>query len=1113
MQPTTAGGTLVLVTIDKLMRRLERLDHHERVAELVAHARGLSPADAETLVRELFAGDTHCRWLGLQVVALHRDAAAAWLAVDDPSLGVRSLAAKLVGRYATEVPTSAIDRLDTCSLARLLGEVVRRGRTSIAEALVVGLLERGRLREAAYLLPTCSVGFIEARLDAVAWPEVVWKRLAKYRPALVCERLERSFAAAERPELVWRRHTTAVWALLCERVPELVSGFIDRFAETDALPSHLVYGGGLTRLVRRVPGRVLGWLSTRLPWLAQVGLPTGLASRARRLDDAALLPVCRGLAQASPATLGALLAKLPHARRASLFERATAELETARTEWPTTLLAVLPTQLRDREAARMLELARAHTDGAWRRELLGLRTIDTARPELEREGQSAQAIERGEAHAALVLASMRSRAGMAQTLAWLQRIRNEQDPVRMAVLGALARVPGHCFEDPEALDTVIRPIFEARDTSYTTRQHAARIAHGLLVSHATKPRSPMFQLGLGLLERLAGHGGTPDLPRLDRNLPRGAEQAIFMALQPWIEAARSRQQDQHLFRLWHALGKRAWRVPELGALVGDTIWHGHKNNAGHAAGLWVQDPATRDERVRELVKRDRTALHLRPVLEHCHRRRQTLLVDILGGKAPRGRFHDGKVVLLPRLEQGFERWPTTMQRAYVELVLLAELEPKQFGQTRAALVSMRARVPITTTADLADALASADVNVQEAALGALVWLDDPAPALPILLEHLDGDRARVAMYALPRLARLMPRDRFVDALAELLARPKLKVTVHKEALRLLGELATPRAMGLLRQTWQQPLHRDVRIAALHAARSILGEAEAWPLLDSAARDESPDIARAVVEVPLGNVAEAYRARYLQAMTAVADHESPIARAAFFEVLAREWSLVDPIGAVNIAAKVIARMDLLDPWASAVKVVAEGGRSLTTHGSIIELVEGLVAAADEEIAPAGERDRLAHRRLSGVLEALAQDRHLTTAVLLGGLADRLLARPDWWSDGARLRIAATPNDGVGLAVLALLAAAPSPRCVRSVERAARAAAAMHTRDWASDVAERCASVLAGGPPAARTVAAAWVAKLGPWWGWSSAWTSRLQRLREDPDLDVRTSAREVWLSDA
>ena len=589
---------------------------------------------------------------------------------------------------------------------------------------------------------------------------------------------------------------------------------IDRFAEAGACRARS--WAAASRTAAPLPG-ARWWLSTRLAWLAQVGLPKGLAARVHSLEDDALAPLCRSLARANPAALGQLMARLPHPRRATLFERATTELETARIEWPTPLLAVLPTSLRDREAARMLELVRARTDGTWRRELFGLRSIDVARAELEREGQSSQASERGEAHAALVLASMRSRAGMPETLAWLRRIRNEQDPVRMAVLAALARVPGHCFTDPDALDAVgIQPIFEARDTSYATRQHAAGIAHALLVSRATEPGSPMFALGLSVLERLTGRRGTPNLPRLNRNLPRGAQQAIVATLRPWLEAARSRQQDQHLFRLWTALGKRAWRVDELAVLVADTIWHGHKNN-GHAAGLWVQDPATRDARVRELVKRDRSALYLYPIFQHCHRRRQTLLDERLADKAPRGRFHDGKIVIIPHVVGGMQRWPTALQRKYVNLVELAEAEPKHFGQTPGGAgghAGARANHPRGQSRRGN----RGDRRQRRGGCARGPGVDRRARAGIANPARASRGRPRTRGHVRAAAAHLVPRDRFVDALAELLARPQLKVTVHKEALRLLGELATPRAIGLLQQTWQQPLHRDVRIAALHAAR-------------------------------------------------------------------------------------------------------------------------------------------------------------------------------------------------------------------------------------------------------------------------------------------------------
>jgi hypothetical protein len=1096
------------MTVDKLIRRLDRLDHHERLAALIEHGRGLSAPEAEALSRALFEGDVHRRQLGLQLAQMRRFTALAWQALDDRSLSVRSLGAKLVGRDAAEIPAEVLDRLDAATLSVLLAEVARGGRAEIAEVLVEGLIARERLAEAAYLLPVCRVETIAARLDAVAWPETLWIRLAKYRPRLLIARIDRLFAAElDRPDLVWRRFDTIVWARLARCEPASVAGWIDRHADAESLPTSLL--AALRPLVRWSPAWMVGVLASRIAWVAQWGLPAGLAARASRVDDATLAPLCRGLARTAPIMLGQLLARMPYPRRGIAFEAAIEPLETARIEWPSQLLAVLPTAVREREAARMLGLRRAQTDATWRRELLGLRSIALARPELEREGQSAQATDRAEAHAALVRSTARSREGMPETLAWLApKIRNEQDPVRLAVLGALAEVPGHRFEDPAALDAVIAPIFDARDTSWATRQQAARIAHRAMIARATEPTSPMFAFGIRILERLAGQGGTPDLPRLDRNLPRGAELAIVEALLPWIEAARKRDLDHHVFRLWHSLDKRAWKVPALNKLIADMIWHADKKNASFVAGLWLQDPATRDERVRELVKRDRSALYMWPVFNHCHRRRQTLLVERFTDKAPRGRFHDGKVVYIPGVQTGFQRWTSALQRQYVDLIRKAEAEPKHFSQTRAGLIAMRARVPITSVADLTDALASTEIAVQEAALGAMVWTDDPAPALPILLEHLDGDRARVAMYAMPRLARLIPRERFVDALAELLARPKLKVTVHKEALRLLGQLATPRAIGLLRETWTKPLHRDVRIATLHAARSVPSQPEAWTILAEAARDPSEDLARAVVEVPLGNIAQAHRAKYFEVMAAVADHPGPIARKALFGALNQGWSLASPLAAVELAARVIARMDLLDPWRAAAMVMAGGTRSSAAHPILEQLIVGLVAAADREVAPAGERDRMAHQRLVGVIETIAVDRHPTSAALFERLATTLLTTPHWWGAGAQLRIAATPNEQVGSVCVELSALAPTPRMSKVIEDAARAAAALAARDWSANEAQQVLADLR--EAGAGVLAVAMLAIFGPRWGWSSEWTAELGELRDDSDLDVQIAARSVFL---
>jgi hypothetical protein len=1095
------------MTPDNLVRELDRLDHRERLAALIQHGRGLAADEVSALCRALMQGDVHRRRLALQLAQLRGELAVIERALDDSSLSVRSLAAKLFGREAPAIPASVVDRLDAVSLKVLLRELVRRRRTAIAEGLIEGLLARERLGEAASLLSVCESSSIAKWLDAAAWPDAIWLRLAKHRPALLVARIEVLFGSG-RVDLVWRRFDASVWAQLAQREPATVAGWIDRHAEAEALPNNLQ--SALRHLVRWSPAWMVGTLARRVAWVAQHGLPQGLAARAHLVDDATLAPLCRGLARTAPPLLGRLIARLPYSRRAIAFAAAIESLELAHIEWPTTLLLVLPTAVRDREAARMLGLVRAQTNGSWRRELLGLRDIEFARPELEREGRSAQATDRAEAHAALIRSTARSRVGMPETLAWLRsRVRNEQDPVRLAVLMALAEAPVHRFDDPTALDGVIAPIFEARDTSYATRTQAARIAHRLMIARAAEPRSPMFALGLSILERLAGQAGTPDLPRLDRNLPRGAELAIVEALLPWAQAAQQRAQEHHVFRLWAALGKRAWRVAALGELLHQMLWHGQRNNAAWTAHLWLDDPRTRDERVREMVERDRSALYVFRVLQHAHRRRQTLLAERLRDEAPRGRFHDGKVVLIPVLVDGFHRWTTALQRQYVELIEQAELEPKRFSQTRAQLIRMRARVPITRVSELAAALASSDVPTREAALGALIWIDEPAPALPILLEHVDGDQARVAMYAMPRLARLLPRDRTVAALAELLARPQLKVTVHKEALRLLGQLATPRAIALVRAAWTQPLHRDVRIAAMHAARSLLSHAEAWTILTEAARDTDQDIARALVEVPLTTIADVHRSRYLSTMAAVADHPSPTARAALFLALASGWSLAGPGTAVQLAARVLARLDVLDPWQAAARVLAEGTRSATEHATIERLIVELATAADRDVAPAGERDRMAHRRLVAVIDALLGDRHPLALVLFERVAASLLAQPNWWGLGVRLRLAATPNERVGAVGTELFVSAPMPSMRSMVVDAARAAAELPARNWQPNEAAQVMADLREGDAA--QVAVALLGVFGPRWGWGAEWVAELAELREHEALDVRLAARELWLT--
>ncbi len=1091
--------------IRTLLAHLDRLDHAERLATLAKHSLTLDARAAEELVDAFWDGGLYERRLALLVAWTRRELAPVVRALGDPSLSVRRMAAGLVGRYANTLPDAVAD-LDAESLDTLIGRVLR-GRRPIAAALVDALIERKRFVEAARALSACPPETIEEKLDEVAWPASVWPRLARHAPLAMLKRVEAAFAKTDRPDLVWAQYDAAFWHALARSKPSEVADLVDAHADQHSLPG--VIHAALTPLAHAAPDRVVGWLSTRVATVSAWQLPSALIRRLRTVDDAVLQPLCAGLATQDARLLARVLSRLPYPTRGILFEHAVADIETERIEWPVELLEVLPSDLCDRESARMLELERPKTDANYRRLLLGYRDVEAVRDDLEAECSRAQAVDRGEAYGALVRASGRAREGMGKTVALLAGAKNDQDPVRLAILTALGQVPVGKLHDADALDAVVAPIFEARDTSYATRFAASRLAHRLLVAHATEPESPLFRLGLSLLERLAGHAGTLDLPSLHQNLPKEAEHAIVEAILPWVEAAQKRSQTHMVFALWRALGKRAWRVSVLNERMQHAVWKGPKSHAGHAAALWVADPRTRDERVRELVRRDKSALYLAEVQRHCHTRRQTLLSPRFDKKPHRGRFNDLRVVPVPLFAGGFERWTPALEGEYVALVRSAMKEPKRFSMHRAILVRALARVPTVTVDEVLQALRPGDVVELEAALGALAWMDEPSTALPVLLDHLDGDRARVAAYALPRVTRTLPRDEVVAALDSVLGRPKIRVTVHKEVVRLLGRNPSARALELLRAEWNKELHRDVRIAALHAARSVLGEPEAWDILAGAASDPDADIARALVEVHAPDVPRAFQKRYLGVMFGVADHAKTDARNALFQSL-RSWAAAAPTDVVELAARVVERLDLLDPWRLAVDRLADGARSAATHDTLHLLAQHLKQAAAEDAEPAGERDQLPRRRLQALVWAMGSSRDETVLEVLGRIADVLVSDPTTWTLGARARIAAASNPRLGDTIAALSADASGPVRVAAVTDAARSAASDEARTWTQTEATLAIDRLATGDVPGRLARVALLSSFGTRWGWGPTWTRPLAELRSDGDADVRTAARDVAL---
>ena len=102
---------------------------------------------------------------------------------------------------------------------------------------------------------------------------------------------------------------------------------------------------------------------------------------------------------------------------------------------------------------------------------------------------------------------------------------------------------------------------EARGGSAATSSALSALAADTLQHHVDVPELREWAL---LTIDLAGSAAlTPVLRRFDVVLRRGQETMVADRLSGWVTAAVERGHYGPLFALTGALGKRAWRVPEL----------------------------------------------------------------------------------------------------------------------------------------------------------------------------------------------------------------------------------------------------------------------------------------------------------------------------------------------------------------------------------------------------------------------------------------------------------------------------------------------------------------------------------------------------------------------
>ncbi|WP_329037761.1 hypothetical protein OIE71_30355 [Streptomyces sp. NBC_01725] len=1122
------------LTVDRLLVALEPLSYPDRLKHLAHSARSLDPVDElPSLVAELAGRGTYERRLAAfaALVGRHIDFLAGRLTDRDPV--VRAYAMRAA--RTLPLPDAAIEAAyedASADTRQRLGEVVlASGRTALAERLVPRLREQWGDHTAAKLLPVCSPEFVAAVLPELSYALDSWTRIGLNFPDEVLDHAERDLAARPRAErdTSWHRYAEGVAAAVSARAERVLS-LLERH-RPDVLPATLV-------------PRLNEFVAVDAERTVRLLIPAdGVGPSYPPLPSASVL---RRIVRAGPPSLPALgrhwigrphfavlLKALPPHRRSDFLDLATAGVENKDADDVLPVLGLLPRERRWAEARRWAA-RRRETGGSWHEvlELVAYGPVAEARAELLAGTRRPDAGDRARAWPLLIANAARTRdpASVQEVLAELLRLRNEQDPVRRAALGALADVRPDLFtaDSTPSLNRILQDALEARDISYGTREAVRSLAIALLRENAAGGEQALVVWSLGALQRIAAHVGVGYLGPLDRALRRGQEHQVLDALRPWLDAAMNKADYQLLFTLTGSLGRRAHRMPVLQGLLEEALKYGDDSAFATAVRYWLEPASGRHERVARILELEPSAAVLGPVERVLTERRTDLLDVLLGGPPPYGRFlKRGKRRTLPELRCA-ARWLPRQQAAAGAMAAGAADDESQPLHRRAAAIRAAATVPEHGRALALRYAGSPEVVLAEAALAALVWADQPQDALPVLLSHVGDDRARVAVHAATRAARFAAPSRLAEQLVAVLTAEGVKVTSRKEAVRLAATcLPLPRAAALLAAAFAAPpRHPDVQATVVAFSAELLSEERTWSLL-TAATEGPPQVLQAVVRPAAWSLPETHRPRYARLVGDVCRSADPEAATAGLRVLPL-WARYAPDVVDGLSERVT---DLGEGagtrtvWRAAVTAIGRlaasglphpvGGAAPGSplHDALAVLLPAI--AAGEPDAPE-DRDLPARQRALALLRSLPDRPVREIHPVLEAVAALLADEPSL--AGARadvLRALVDPDAG-----LPELTARLRNLAANATGRPALAAATAHQlrgRFGSGPLPSDPATVLAAatglttpGDPATGLLSVALVSATGNRLGWPTEWRGALRALRLHPSPDVRDAALGVVL---
>lgn len=821
------------MTLKTLLRELETLPHPARMKRMVEVGREAgSDLQTQAALDELERGGFYERRLALQSCFGSRDGARAMRALHDPSRLVRGLALKLAALLGESGALQTVLLSATYPMRRALLKMLVRRRREVVDG-VLEVLAAQRDPQFDRLL-----AFGSSELVARFLPETGerasggdWARLARFHPLLAASHSLERARAATRLDARLSYHANAVLPVLADSHPDEALAFVR------ALLKHApIHSFGLQALVQRRPNEMAD-LFLQTPGSA----PISFDAVAHRLELSRLLALLEHRPQAL-SRLGRWFARLDARRRRAVYELIQRGWRDDDGALPREFVALLPRPEREAEARRHFALPALQTRPAQRLPFAALLPWEERLELLERFVRDPDPATRLVADESLLWGVRYERERLADALAFVLARKNEQDPIRGAMLRALGTLPPSAWqpEHLENLGQILRQALDASDLSGASSGAGEHLILRLLPRH---PAWASAWLATWVRER-----GQIAFWSLSSQLSDADVKGIAPHLLPVAKAWETRERSSQLLGLAASLGRRLEVWDEFADLLERVVRDGASYPSASALNVLARFRRDRlPVLVPALLRADKSWITQTVVHDYLHRRRQDLLHDFLGRRAFSGRFGTGRTRFVLPFTSGFGRWLPGQQQVFADTLNGVTHDEARDSPALLHVIQQLAALPDVPPRRLVAlaALANPKPVTRDAALRALARRDG-GDGVPALLDALGDERARIAIYALRRALLEMPASRALELLRGV---PTQRVTVAKEVVRLIGDLGGEDAFQALLLFDAQELQRDVRVALLRALWAFVERDETWLIFERAAMSADAAIATIVGRLP------------------------------------------------------------------------------------------------------------------------------------------------------------------------------------------------------------------------------------------------------------------------